>query len=155
MARLDSKELQAAKKAKQAERSAAAKVEAARQAAEEAAEEARVELLMASRDRYRQLDNVVGGLYEEHDKLSRKWPTMPVTQRTVERVNKLLAATRTLLKDDEDDFVDGLNDIVAAGDMPETRDVVVLLREVKDALGRFDARYQDEWRQIERDYDWD
>lgn len=144
-----------ARKAREERLRAEAEAEEAARQASEKAELDRVERLMASRDRCRQLANVVEGLYEEHDKLAKKWPTMLVTQRTVERVNKLLAASRTLLRDEEDDFVEGLNDIVAAGDPPETRDVVVLLREVKDALRRFELKYQDVWRRIEREYDWE
>ena len=126
MARLTPAELQEAKKAAQAAREE-----------EERAEAEHLEWIEMAVERHEQLDSVADGLDDEMDKIARRCPTMAVTERTVTRVNKLLAAVRELLKDEEDDFAEGLDDIVAAGDPPETRDVVVLLREVKDALQRF------------------
>jgi hypothetical protein len=134
MARPTAAELQAAKRAKAEEREAAVREAAAH-----------AQRLTESEDRYEQLNSVAGGLYEELDKQARKWPTMPVTARTVERVNKLLAAVRALLADEGDDFVNDLEGIVPAGDPPEARDVVVLLREIRDALGRFRSRYYRVW----------
>lgn len=130
MARLTPAELQQAKRAAQVEREQAEK-----------AERALEERIEQSVERYEQLSNVADGLYDELEKMSRKWPQMPVTERSITRVNKLLAAVRELLKDEDDDFAAGLDDIVAAGDAPETRDVVMLLRETKDALQRFRRAY--------------
>lgn len=140
MARLTPKQLQDAKKARQAERDAEAQAEAAY-----------VEGLIEAQGRHEQLANVANGLYDELDKHSRKWPSMVVTERTVARVNKLLRAVRDLLEREDDDFVDALEEIVPAGDLPETRDVVMTLREAKDALDRFESRYEAVWRRIERD----
>jgi hypothetical protein len=151
--RLSPEELSAARKARQAEKEAARAAEEAAQVAALKEEEERDEWLIASLARYDQLDSVVDGLYQEHDKLAKKWPTMPITQRSVDRVNKLIQATRSLLKEEEDDFAEGLEEIVAAGDPPETRDVVMILSVVRDALNRFDARHRAEWRRVEREYD--
>lgn len=140
MVRLTPKQLQEAKRAKQAERQAEAE-----------AAEAHCEWLTEAKERFGQLTNVADGLYQELDKLAKKWPTMPVTERTVTRVNKLLGAIRGLLENEDDDFVDALEDLVPAGDLPETRDVVMTLREAKDALVRFEARYQAPWHRIERE----
>jgi len=96
--------------------------------------------------KHRELTSAAAGIYDEIEKLNRKWPTVPVTPRMVARTNKLLGEIRDLLKDDEDGFIDGLEDIVPAGDQPETRDVVLILREAKDALDRFGNKYQREWR---------
>jgi len=74
MARPTAAELQAAKRAKAEEREAAVREAAAH-----------AQRLTESEDRYEQLNSVAGGLYEELDKQARKWPTMPVTARTVER----------------------------------------------------------------------
>jgi hypothetical protein len=139
VARKTREELQAAQRARQAE-----------QKAQERAEAERTESLIEARDRKEELVSVADGLYDELDKHARKWPTMPVTKRTVQRVNKLLGETRKLLEDEADDFAAGLEDIVPAGDPPETRDVVMLLREVRDALSRFEDRYAADWRAIER-----
>jgi hypothetical protein len=130
MARLTPAELQEAKKAAQAAREE-----------EERAQAEFLEWIETAVERHQQLASVADGLYDEMDKIARKWPTMAVTERTITRVNKLLAAVRELLKNEDDDFADGLDDIVAAGDPPETRDVLVLLREVKDALQRFRHAY--------------
>lgn len=141
MARLTPKELQQARQAKEAERQAEA----------EAAEQ-RDQWLIAAQERSNQLQSVADGLYEEVDKIARKWPAMPVTERTVTRVNNVLGAIRDLLKEEEDDFIDGLEDLVPAGDMPETRDVVLTLREARDALDRFDGNYRLEWQRTDREY---
>lgn len=146
MVRRTPQELAAARKVRAAER------EAEREAAEvEARAEAeRISWLIEAKDRREQLVSVADGLYEELEKHARKWPTMTVTKRTVERVNMLLGETRKLLEGENDDFAAGLEDIVPAGDLPETRDVVMLLREVRDALDRFTAAHDSEWDAIER-----
>lgn len=141
MARLTPKQLQVARQAKEAERLAEA----------EAAEQ-RDQWLITAQKRSGQLQSVANGLYEELDKIARKWPGMPVTARTVTRVNKVLGAIRDLLKEEDDDFIDGLEDLVPAGDMPETRDVVLTLREARDALDRFDASYRVAWQRTDREY---
>lgn len=146
MVRKTPEELQEAKRARAAERAEEVK----REAEEAAAEEARIEALWNAKGRCEQLVSVCDGYYDEIDKQTKKWPTMQVTKRTVDRVNLLLAEVRKLLEDEEDDFAAGLEDIVPAGDLPENRDVVLILREVRDALGRFEQEHTNEWRAIER-----
>jgi hypothetical protein len=139
MVRKTPQELLQAKKALEAERRAA-----------ERAEQERLDWLLHARERHAQLESVVGGLYDELDKIARKWPTMPVTERQVTRTNKFLGAVRELLVDEEDEFGGDLADLVPAGDMPETRDVVFILREATDALRRFEREHEPEWRRVQR-----
>lgn len=146
MPRKTPEELAEARRARAAERAEAAKQEAA----ERDETEARLEKMWEAKRRSEQLRNVCDGYYNEIDKQTRKWPTMAVTRRTVDRVNMLLGEVRTLLADEEDDFAAGLDDIVPAGDLPENRDVLLILREVRDALGRFEREYAGEWQAIER-----
>jgi hypothetical protein len=139
MARKTPQELAEARKAAQAAREA------------EALEEQRhLNWLLEAKERHAQLEDVAIGLYDELDKLAKKWPSMPVTERQLAKANKLLAAVRELLADEGDEFADGLEDFVPAGDMPETRDVVLVLREAKDALGRFEREHEPEWRRVRR-----
>ena len=139
MPRLTAQELREAKGAREAEREAA-----------ERKQQEVLNWLLDARERHDRLESVATGLYEELDKIARKWPTMPVTERQVAKVNKLLGAVRELLKDEEDEFADELDDLVPAGDLPETRDVVLLLRQASDALQRFEGRHQGKWRNVVR-----
>lgn len=139
MVRQTPQQLQAAKKAAQAQRET-----------EEREEQERLTRLLENRERHDQLSSVADGLYEEFDKVARKWPSMPITERQLGKVNKVLGSVRDLLKDEDDEFADALDDFVPAGDMPETRDVVLVLREARDALDRFEREYQSEWRNVQR-----
>lgn len=103
------------------------------------------EWLKAAKETHAQLESVAAGLYDEVDKLTRKWPSMPVSQLTLEKTNRLIRAVKALMKDEADTVLEDLTEFVPAGDLPENRDVVLTLREVKDLLDRFEQRYQDEW----------
>lgn len=92
--------------------------------------------------RHAELDNVVSALYEEVDKLTRKWPIAPVSDRQLVRTNKAVKAVRDFVSVDGDEFVEDIEEFVPAGDMPENRDVTMLLRELKEALTRYHSRHQ-------------
>lgn len=81
------------------------------------------------------LQSVTHGLYEETDKLSKKAPAEQVTELLLEQVNQVIGETKQLIKNDP--YVQRLNQFVPAGDRPEHRDVVVILRMVLQALQRF------------------
>jgi hypothetical protein len=134
-----------------AELAEAKKAKAAGEAAAQREAEERDEWLRGAWEKHRELVSVANGFYDEMDKLNKKWPTVSVTTRMVTRTNKLLGAIRELLEGEEDGFLDGLDDIVPAGDLPETRDVVLILREAKDALDRFAEEYKREWQGFERE----
>lgn len=120
-----------------------------RKAQEQAAEQKRSAQhnawLVAAKERHQQLESVVEGLYDEVDKLTKKWPTMPVSQMTVDRTNKAILTVRDLLKNEGDDFIEDIHEIVPAGDLPENRDVLLTLRQIQGGLARFKKKYRDEW----------
>lgn len=150
--RLSAEELAEARQRKAAERQQE-EIERARLEREKAIQRAQAEREKAERaeralrahDKYQQLASVVDALYEEVGKLSIKWPQMPVSQRTVDRTNKAIRAVLELLMDENDDFVGDIAEFVPAGDPPEGRDVVLLLRELKAALDRYKGRHNHEW----------
>ncbi len=153
MARLTTEELQEAKRRKAEERAAEQERLAKKQQAEAAEREreaqeraAHMDYLTKTKERHAQLASVVDALSTEADKFSLKYPTMPVSKLTLERTNKAILAVKGLLKDEGDDFVDDIAEFIPAGDDPEYRDVALTLRELKAALGRFQWKYRNEWR---------
>jgi hypothetical protein len=139
--RLSAEELAEARQRKAVERQQR-EIERARLEREKAE---RAEMALRAHEKYQQLVSVVDVLYEEVGKLSIKWPQMPVSQRTVDRTNKAIHAVLELLVDEKDDFVGDISEFVPAGDPPEGRDVVLLLRELKAALDRYKSRHNHEW----------
>jgi hypothetical protein len=83
------------------------------------------------------LSSVSKGLYDELDKLSKKAPAEPVTDLVLTQVNDVIREIKELAKDDL--YVQRLNEFVAAGDNPEHRDVVVVLRQLRQGLERFET----------------
>ncbi len=81
------------------------------------------------------LDSVSEGLYEELDKLSKKSPIEPVTNLIVEEVNEVIIGVKNIIKDDP--FIDRIKQFVAAGDNPETRDVLIILKNVRQGVIRY------------------
>jgi hypothetical protein len=139
--RLSSEELAVARQRRAAERQQQ-EIERARIEREKAE---RAERALRAFEKHQQLASVVDALYEEVGKLSIKWPQMPVSQRTVDRTNKAIRAVSELLAGENDDFVGDISEFVPAGDPPEGRDVVLLLRELKAALDRYKGRHNHEW----------
>ena len=87
-------------------------------------------------------------LYEEMDKLNRKGPTMPISQLSLERINKVIKSSKELMKDKKDEFIDEINEFVPAGDMPEYRDVVLVLGQLKAGLIRFENSNRGYWHKL-------
>jgi len=150
LAKLTSAELQTAKKRASEERAAEQRRIAEERALEQKKANERNIWLAEAKQRHDQLESVVQALYIEVDKISHKWPTMPITQLTLEKTNKSIAAVKDLLRNEGDDFADDIAEIIPAGDLPETRDTVLILRQVQAALSRFKGKYQSEWRKLER-----
>lgn len=82
------------------------------------------------------LDSVSLGLYDEIDKLSKKAPAEPVTALVLSQVNDVIRETKQLAEDDS--YIQRLNEFVAAGDNPEHRDAVVVLRQIRQGLQRLE-----------------
>lgn len=106
---------------------------------EQRREELRAWLVQAER-KHRDLTEVVGALYDEVDKLNRKWPTMPVSELMLDKANRIIRAVKDLLAEHDSDLIADIHEFVPAGDQPQTRDVAVVLSEVKAVLRRFDQR---------------
>lgn len=83
------------------------------------------------------LTSAAKGHYEEMDKLSKKAPAEKVTDLALGEINYTIEETKKLLSDDV--FIQRFNVFIAAGDNPELRDVVLVLRQLLQGLARYDA----------------
>ncbi|MBD1870242.1 hypothetical protein H6F95_23710 [Cyanobacteria bacterium FACHB-471] len=81
------------------------------------------------------LESVSLGLYDEIDKLSKKAPVEPVTDLVLEQMNEVIRETKELVANDP--YVQRLQEFVPAGDNPQQRDAVVVMRQVRQGLARF------------------
>jgi poly-D-alanine transfer protein DltD len=87
---------------------------------------------------YELLLSEVEGLYDELDKLAKKAPNEPMTTLQLKIVNSFLRKSKKLLLDDP--IIDEVEIFVSAGDNPEYRDVVTVLRQIKQGLGRYKVK---------------
>ena len=92
--------------------------------------------LTAIRSQHKLLSSVSLGLYEEVDKLAKKAPAEPVTDLVLTQVNDVIREIKGLVKDDP--YVQRLQEFVPAGDNQEQRDFVVVLRQLRQGLQRFE-----------------
>ena len=69
------------------------------------------------------------GLYDEVDKLVKTSPKEPITSLQLKRVNGFLGKDKTLLSGDT--IIDEIEVFVTAGDKPEYRDVIMVLRQIR------------------------
>jgi hypothetical protein len=81
------------------------------------------------------LESVSLGLYDEIDKLAKKAPAEPVTDLVFSEMNQVIRETKELVV--EDPYVQRLQEFIAAGDNPQHRDAVVVLRQLRQGLARF------------------
>jgi len=88
----------------------------------------RVADLRRRQDSLALLKSVSTGLYEETDKLSKKAPAETVTDLLLEQVNTVIRETKEIATSDI--FVTRLSEFVSAGDNPQHRDVVVILKQL-------------------------
>jgi hypothetical protein len=88
------------------------------------------------------LDSVSLGLYEEIDKLCKKAPAEIVSDLVVEQVNDLIQETTQLITSDA--YVQRLKSFVPAGDNPQHRDVVIVLRQIRQGLERCHSELRNE-----------
>lgn len=95
------------------------------------------------------LKSVCTGLYEELDKLCKKAPAETMTDLSLEQVNDIIKEAKELAKSDP--FVQRLNVFIAAGDNPQYRDVVIILRQLLEGLNRSGNEF-DSQKQIFREY---
>ncbi len=81
------------------------------------------------------LQSVSAGLYEEVDKLAKKSPADQISSLVLTQVNDVIREAKDLASNDP--FMKRYTEFVAAGDNPEHRDVVVMLRQIRQGLERF------------------
>ncbi len=87
------------------------------------------------RDQLILLDSVSHGLYDEIDKLAKKAPAEPVTDLALEQINDVIRGTKQLIE--ADPYIQRLTEFVPAGDNPQHRDAVIVLRQIRQGLERF------------------
>lgn len=92
---------------------------------------------------YELVDSELQGVYDEIDKLCKKAPNEPITNLQLGVVNRLIAKSKRLLDDDR--IVGEISSFVAAGDNPEYRDVLTVLRQLRQGLQRFENKYRFMW----------
>lgn len=78
------------------------------------------------------------GLYDEVDKLVETAPKEPITSLQLKIVNSFLGKAKTLLSGDT--IIDEVEVFGAAGDKPEYRDVIIVLRQLRQGVERFETR---------------
>ena len=86
------------------------------------------------------------GFYDEIDKLTKKSPADLVTDLQLEIVNEIIEMVKKIFNDDE--LISKVNKFVPAGDNPAYRDVIVILRRLKQGLERFDNLSKNEARTV-------
>jgi hypothetical protein len=92
-------------------------------------------------DQLKVLESVSHGLYEEVDKLAKKSPVDQVTDLMLEQVNEVIRDTKALIMDDP--YVQRQKEFVPAGENPENRDVLLVLRLLRQGLVRFKSTMSD------------
>jgi hypothetical protein len=93
------------------------------------------ECMHNQRDQLTLLDSVSRGLYDEIDKLAKKAPAEPITDLALGQINDVIRETKQLVTSDP--YVQRLSEFVPAGDNPQHRDAVIVLRQIRQGLERF------------------
>jgi hypothetical protein len=92
--------------------------------------------------------SVVTALHVEVDKLARKAPSVSVSELTLVKANRAIRNSVEFLRQEGVEFVEGIEEFVPAGDMPEYRDMVLVLAEVKAGIERYQKAHQREWNRL-------
>jgi len=98
--------------------------------------------------RLSQLMSTTNALYEEIDKLNKKAPAMEISELTLQRVNKVIKSIKEFMEPEKDDFVDEIQEFISAGNMPEYRDVVLVLGQLRAGLTRYESSHMQLWRSL-------
>lgn len=80
------------------------------------------------------------GLYIEIDKLSKKSPAAKISDLELASVNGLVELVKDLLQGDP--FVDKLKQFVPAGENPEYREALLVLRQMIQGMNRKAPKYK-------------
>jgi hypothetical protein len=89
--------------------------------------------------RWEQTSSELDGLYEELDKIYKKAPEEQISNLTLDNVNNLIKDTKQMIE--EDPYIDRIKEFVPAGDNPEYRDVIMVLRQLRQGMDRFKRSY--------------
>lgn len=81
------------------------------------------------------LRSFTSGLYDEMDKLGKKAPSAQISDLALQRVNRAIREAKVLLGV-HDNYVADLAEFVPAGENPEVRDAVLVLKEILQGLTR-------------------
>lgn len=84
---------------------------------------------------YELLKSELDGIYEEIDKLCKKAPREPASDLQTKVVNRLIKRNKRFLAGDS--MIDEISSFIPAGDNPEYRDVLTVLRQLRQGLSRF------------------
>jgi len=84
---------------------------------------------------YDLLKNELNGIYDEIDKLCKKAPREPASDLQTKIANGLIKRTKRFLTGDS--MIDDISSFIPAGDNPEYRDVLTVLRQLRQGLSRF------------------
>ena len=106
-----------------------------------AEEDARYEELrqwISSKLAHEMIKSELIGLYDEMDKLVRILPKEPITPLQLKVTNDLLRKAKSLLA--EDTGIDQIEIFAGEASMPEYRDVIVVLRQIRQGLERFEVK---------------
>lgn len=115
----------------------------------ESEEEDRLEFLKETDEDWELLGSVLLGMYEEIEKLTKKTPVDEISDLALRRINQAIKMTKEILAGDP--FVDSIESFVATGENPEYRDVLMILRDLRQGL----SRQRDERQTARRSYKWD
>lgn len=101
--------------------------------------ESQLQFYSDNRRKHRLLESVTEGLYIEIEKLTKKAPAEQVTELALEQINDVIKDTKELLGNDP--YIEKLNVFIAAGDLPQLRDTLIVLRQIKQGLHRFSSAW--------------
>lgn len=90
---------------------------------------------MKIRPAFDMLASELSGLYEEIDKLAKKAPNEPATDLQLKILNNFIRKAKYLLS--KDTIINEVEIFVAAGNNPEYRDVLVVLRQIRQGMERY------------------
>jgi hypothetical protein len=148
MPRLSPEELHAARMAKKKEREALARKQQEEEEAMIRKRQQEREEAERQKARLEQLVSATVALYGEMDKLTKKAPAMTISPLSLERVNKIIRSVKDFVAQEKDDFIEELVEFVPAGDMPEYRDVTLVLSQIKAGLDRFGENHCKHWHNL-------
>jgi hypothetical protein len=91
------------------------------------------------RIRWEHVSSELDGIYFELDKIYKKAPEEQISALTVDIVNQVISDAKEVI--DNDPYIDRVKQFVPAGDNPEYRDVIMVLKQVRQGLDRFKKSY--------------